>query len=63
MSDIIARIRERARQNLQLIALPETEDERTYLAARKLVDEGIARIALIGEVSRLSGEAWARRWA
>ena len=57
MSDIIARIKERARQNLQLIALPETEDDRTYLAARKVVDEGIAKIALIGKVSDVEAKA------
>ncbi len=57
MSDIIARIKDRARQNLQLIALPETEDDRTYLAARRATDEGVMRIALLGEASKVEAKA------
>jgi phosphate acetyltransferase len=57
MSDIIANIKGRARQNRQLIALSETEDDRTYRAARQVTDEAIARIALIGQASTVEAKA------
>ncbi|MCX7599120.1 MAG: phosphate acetyltransferase [Armatimonadetes bacterium] len=49
MDDIIANIKARAARDLKLIALPETNDDRTYLAAARIVEEGFARVALVGE--------------
>jgi phosphate acetyltransferase len=46
--NVVARIRERARKAQKLVALPETEDDRTYLAARIAIDQGVARVALVG---------------
>lgn len=45
---VIAKIRARARKACKLIALPETNDERTYAAARQALSQGISRVALIG---------------
>ncbi len=56
---IIGDIRARARRLNKLIALPEFEDERTYLAARRAASSGIARIALVGpkqEICRRAAE-------
>ena len=41
-------IKERARQNLMTIVLPESEDRRTYEAAAKTLAEGNANIIIIG---------------
>lgn len=44
----IDKIKERAKQNIKTIVLPEAEDIRTLEAARKVTDEGFAKIILIG---------------
>lgn len=54
---IIANIRARARRDPKLIALPEVEDDRTYIAARRAVGAGIARIALVGPPSLVRARA------
>lgn len=41
-------IKERARQNVQTIVLPETEDRRTYEAAANILKEGTAKLILVG---------------
>ncbi len=41
-------IKERAKQNMKTIVLPETGDRRTLEAASKILEEGIANIILIG---------------
>lgn len=41
-------IKERARQNVKTIVLPETEDRRTYEAAANILKEGTARLILVG---------------
>lgn len=41
-------IKEKAKQNVKTIVLPETEDKRTYEAAEAVLREGIANIVLIG---------------
>lgn len=59
MSDMMSSIKGRARRSPQIISLPETEDDRTYLAARQIVDEGFARVALIGEAEKVAEKAGA----
>lgn len=44
----IEQIKERARQNLKTIVLPESEDRRIYEAAAKTLAEGNANIIIIG---------------
>lgn len=46
--DLLSRIKEKARNNPQRIILPESDDERTLRAADIILQEGIARIILIG---------------
>lgn len=41
-------IKERARQNIKTIVLPETEDRRTYEAAAQTLKEGNAKLILVG---------------
>lgn len=41
-------IKERAKQNIKTIVLPETEDRRTLEAASRILAEGVANIVLIG---------------
>ena len=44
----IDNIKERAKQNIKTIVLPETSDRRTLEAASKILEEGIAKIILVG---------------
>ncbi len=41
-------IKERAKQNIKTIVLPETEDRRTLEAASRILAEGVAEIVLVG---------------
>ena len=42
-------IKERARQDIKTIVLPESEDERTLRAAAKILEEKTANLILIGD--------------
>jgi len=57
VTDIIQRIRERARKANKKVVLPESFEERTLRAAEIATREGIARIVLIGEESALKERA------
>lgn len=55
----IEMIKERAKQNMQTIVLPETNDVRTLEAASKILAEGVANIILVGnanEINKLANE-------
>ena len=41
-------IKEKAKQNVKTIVLPETEDKRTYEAAEAVLREGTAKLILVG---------------
>ena len=41
-------IKEKAKQNLKTIVLPETEDKRTYEAAEAVLRDGTAKLILVG---------------
>ncbi len=45
----IDEIKEKARQNIKTIVLPESQDPRVLEAARKVTDQGFARVILLGE--------------
>ena len=45
----IDRIKERAKKNKKTIVLPESEDRRTFVAAEKILKEGIADLIIIGD--------------
>jgi len=55
--DIIKQLIERAKSRPRSVVLPEGEDARIALAARRLHDEGIARPILIGERAALEAAA------
>ena len=55
--DIIEQLIERAKSRPRSVVLPEGEDARIALAARRLHDEGIARPILIGERAALEAAA------
>ena len=60
MSGITKRIRERAKRNIKTIVLAEGEDIRTIYAAKTAVEEGFAKIIILGrydKVEELSREA------
>lgn len=55
----IENIKERARKSLKTIVLPESTDIRVLEAARKVTDEGFARVILIGnreELQKIAGD-------
>lgn len=45
----IETLKERAKKDIKTIVLPESEDIRVLEAARKITDEGFAKVVLIGE--------------
>ena len=55
--DIIDQLIERAKSRPRSVVLPEGEDARIALAARRLRDEGIARPILVGERAALEAAA------
>jgi phosphate acetyltransferase len=57
MSAVLERIRRAARQRPQTVVLPEGEDARIVEAADRLVREGLAHIALIGDPERVRAVA------
>ena len=50
-------IKERARQNIKTICLPETEDKRTIQAAAKVLEEGLANVVLVGDPAEVNASA------
>ncbi len=49
MADIVAGIKEKARQNKKTIVLPESTDPRMVKAAQQITEEGFAEIVFIGD--------------
>lgn len=50
-------IKDRAKQNMKTIVLPETEDRRTLEAASRILAEGVANIVLIGNEDEIAKKA------
>lgn len=53
----IDEIKQRAKSNLKTIVLPETMDQRTLVAAGKVLEEGIANIILVGKKEEIEKAA------
>lgn len=53
-------IKEKAKKNLQTIVLPESYDERMYFAARQIVDQGLAKVVLLGNADEVAKTATAK---
>ncbi len=48
MSDFLNRMKSAAKADLKTIVLPEGEDPRTIVAANKIVEEGLAKLVILG---------------
>ena len=51
--DLAVKIKSRAKAVNGHIVLPEGDQERTILAAKKIVDEGLCKLTLLGEEKRI----------
>lgn len=55
----IDRIKERAKQDVKTIVLPETDDRRTLIAAAKILQEGTAKLVMVGKEEKImDGARW-----
>lgn len=53
MSDFLDRMKAQARADLKTIVLPEGEDQRTIDAAKQVIDEGLAKLIIIGDPAKI----------
>ncbi len=52
-------IKDRAKQDLKTIVMPETDDRRTLLAAARVIEENLANIVMIGKQEKImEGAKW-----
>ena len=51
--NFIDSIKERAKNNIKTIVLPESMDERVLKAAVRATDEGLARVVVIGDIDKI----------
>ncbi len=52
-------IKDRAKQDVKTIVMPETDDRRTLIAAAKVIDENLANIVMIGKEDKImEGARW-----
>ena len=57
--NFIENIKERAKQDVKTIVLPESNDRRSLIAAAKILDEGIADLIMIGKEEKImDGARW-----
>ncbi|GFO66495.1 phosphate acetyltransferase [Geomonas limicola] len=54
---LVKLIKEKARTHLKTIVLPESYDERMLFAAQNIVEQGLAKIVLLGNPEKLKAEA------
>ncbi|HZV83222.1 MAG TPA: phosphate acetyltransferase [Geobacteraceae bacterium] len=50
-------IKEKAAKNLQTVVLPESYDERMLFAAQKIVEQGLAKVVILGEPDTVQSTA------
>ncbi len=55
--DLLEELKERAKENLKRIVLPEGEEERTIRATAEILKKGITEIILLGEESKTKDKA------
>lgn len=57
--DFIKQIKERAKQDIKTIVLPESNDRRTLIAAASILREGLANIIMVGKEDKImDGARW-----
>ena len=54
MSDFLQRMKSAAKADLKTIVLPEGEDPRTIVAATKIIEEGLAKIVILGNPDEIN---------
>ena len=54
MSDFLNRMKSAANADLKTIVLPEGEDPRTIIAATKIIEEGLAKIVILGNPDEIN---------
>jgi phosphate acetyltransferase len=57
---LVEQIKAKAKKNLQTVVLPESYDERMLYAAQKIVEQGLARIVILGDPAVVRGDAAAK---
>ena len=57
MNTLTEKLKEKAKKLNKTIILPESEDERILKATEKIIAEGIAKIALVGNEKTLKEKA------
>jgi len=57
---LVDQIKQKAKKNLQTVVLPESYDERTLYAAEKIVNEGLAKLVVLGDPAKIQAEAKAK---
>lgn len=57
---LVEQIKQKAKQKLQTVVLPESYDERMLFAAEKIVKEGLAKIVILGNPEKINAEAAAK---
>ena len=55
--ELMKQIWDKARNNKKTIVLPEGDEERTLVAAQKIVEEGLANICLVGNKEDIENKA------
>ena len=53
MSDFLQRMKDAAKADVKTIVLPEGEDPRTIEAAKKIVEEGLAKLVILGNPAEI----------
>lgn len=57
--DFIKQIKDRAKQDIKTIVLPESNDRRTLIAASQILKEGLANIIMVGKEDKImDGARW-----
>ena len=57
---LVEQIKAKAKKNLQTVVLPESYDERMLFAAQKAVEQGLAKIVLLGNPGEITAAAAAK---
>jgi len=57
---LVDAIKEKAKKKVQTVVLPESYDERMLFAAQKVVEQGLARIVILGNVAEVQAAAAAK---
>ena len=56
MSEFLDRMKAAAKSDKKTIVLPEGEDPRTIEAAKKIVDEGLANLVILGDPATIAAK-------